>query len=323
MLSRMLAFILLAFSVLSVCCEAQDVLQVTAREIQQHADHKSFPVYPAIAKAAGVQGTVVFDLQIGKSGKIESMKVVSGPPMLQQAAIDCVKQWTFHPFMKAGAAVAARGQYSLIFTLASDSAATNGQTPPSSTDQGSRTKAPQVITVPVKSWTQVQGVDTATEQQFNDADGACKDGVLSHQFNDATVSSCKRAAEFADGFPMENNYITKRSTFVHAATAYGDLGDFQNALIWANKAVAVVELGHDGDSGSEAAYSTRGEVEGLSGDLTAADRDLTKGEELARKALPNRTATLVRDLRFHAQVLQKLNRGDEAQKKLDEAAKYE
>ena len=41
------------------------------------------PVYPAIAKAARVQGTVVLEAVISKAGRIESLHVVSGPAMLR------------------------------------------------------------------------------------------------------------------------------------------------------------------------------------------------------------------------------------------------
>jgi len=49
---------------------AQSALEVDAKAIQQHIDHKAFPVYPPIAKAAQVEGTVVFDLRIGTSAKL-------------------------------------------------------------------------------------------------------------------------------------------------------------------------------------------------------------------------------------------------------------
>jgi len=88
-------------------------------------------------------------------------------------------------------------------------------------------------------------------------DSACKNGILSKQFNDDTVSKCLRAAVLADELPTNANYIGKRSAFVYAATAYADVGDFKGALLWAAKAVEIVKLGHDGNSGSSAAYSTR------------------------------------------------------------------
>jgi TonB family protein len=111
------AFFVLALPALVTCIFAQDVLQVDANTIQHHVDHRVSAVYPPIAYAAHVQGTVVLDLRIGTSGKIESMDVASRPPLLRQAAIDCVKQWTFHPFEKDGAPVIATGQISIIFVL--------------------------------------------------------------------------------------------------------------------------------------------------------------------------------------------------------------
>jgi TonB family protein len=298
---------------------AQQAIQVTAKMIQEHADHRVFPVYPSNAKAAHVQGTVVLDLRIGTSGKIESIKVVSGPPMLQQAAIDCMKQWTFHPFDKDGVPVTATGQYNIIFTLGGQSNTTVGQGPPSSGPV-------KTVTVRVLSDNAATGSDEELNNKFDEADDACKNGILSQQFNDATVATCKNAAELAEKLQMDGNYVAKRSAFVYAATAYGDVRDFKDALPWADKAVAAVKLGHDDDSGSSAAYSIRGEVEGFLGDLAAADSDLTSAEDFDRKAIAangNRFEhRLAQNLQFHAKVLQALGRPDEAQKKLDEAAKY-
>jgi hypothetical protein len=47
---------------------------------------KTQPIYPPIAKAARVQGTVVLQATISKTGTIENLHVISGPAMLQQAA---------------------------------------------------------------------------------------------------------------------------------------------------------------------------------------------------------------------------------------------
>ena len=56
------------------------------------------PVYPPMAKTARVQGTVVLHAIISKTGSIENLQVVSGHPMLQQAAIDAVRQWKYKPY---------------------------------------------------------------------------------------------------------------------------------------------------------------------------------------------------------------------------------
>ena len=61
--------------------------------------HKTQPVYPAIAKSARVQGTVVLNATITSTGKVTNVRVVSGPPMLRQPAIDAVKTWVYRPYL--------------------------------------------------------------------------------------------------------------------------------------------------------------------------------------------------------------------------------
>ena len=60
------------------------------------------PVYPPLARAARVQGTVVLTIVIGKDGAFETLELVSGHPMLVPAAIDAVKQWRYRPYQLNG-----------------------------------------------------------------------------------------------------------------------------------------------------------------------------------------------------------------------------
>jgi protein TonB len=60
------------------------------------------PVYPVIAKAAGVQGTVVVEAVISRTGTIESLHVVSGPAMLQNAAMEAIREARYQPFRLNG-----------------------------------------------------------------------------------------------------------------------------------------------------------------------------------------------------------------------------
>jgi protein TonB len=53
--------------------------------------------YPTIARQAGVEGTVTLRVLIDKDGDVRDAIYVSGPEMLKDAAIDCVKQWKFRP----------------------------------------------------------------------------------------------------------------------------------------------------------------------------------------------------------------------------------
>jgi TonB family protein len=60
------------------------------------------PVYPPIAKAAQVSGDVVISLQVQTDGHVSGLRALSGPAMLQQAAIDAVKKWIYKPFDQNG-----------------------------------------------------------------------------------------------------------------------------------------------------------------------------------------------------------------------------
>jgi TonB family protein len=279
---------------------AQEVLTVDSQTLAQHVDRRVAPTYSPIAKAARIQGTVVFEVRVGMTGKVESSKVVSGPAMLQQAAIDSLKQWTFHPFEKDGAPVPATGTVAIVFDLGKD-----GPTP---------------------------NEEKIASRYFPLSD-QCRKAVAARTDYPEAAAICKSAADTADEFPADRRFIEKRSAFVWAAYALMYGKDLNAALQYAGKAVDVVKLGHDDNSGSNAAYGVRGMIEGNLGDLAAADQDLTVAEDYERKGIAwadqekfehgdSYKRALAQDLRFHAQVLQGLNRSDEAQKKLDEAAKY-
>jgi TonB family protein len=60
------------------------------------------PVYPAIAKAAHVQGEVVLHAIISKEGMIENLTAVSGPPMLVPSALEAVAKWRYKPYLLNG-----------------------------------------------------------------------------------------------------------------------------------------------------------------------------------------------------------------------------
>lgn len=61
--------------------------------------HKVQPIYPPIAKQAGVRGTVELRAIISKTGTIENLVVVGGHPMLVKSAIDAVRQWRYRPYL--------------------------------------------------------------------------------------------------------------------------------------------------------------------------------------------------------------------------------
>jgi TonB family protein len=88
--------------------------EVTARKkMLEHPE----PLYPPIAKAARVQGTVEIAVVINPAGKVSSEKVLTGPAMLQQAALDAVHKWTFTPFLLNGAPVTVSAVFAIPFQI--------------------------------------------------------------------------------------------------------------------------------------------------------------------------------------------------------------
>jgi protein TonB len=78
---------------------------------------KTAPQYPVIAREARIQGTVVLQATIGTGGEIENLRVISGPPMLQQAALDAVRSWRYKPFYLNGQPVAVETTVNVVFSL--------------------------------------------------------------------------------------------------------------------------------------------------------------------------------------------------------------
>jgi protein TonB len=75
------------------------------------------PKYPAMAQQARIQGTVVLQAVIGKDGTVQNLHVISGPPMLIQAAMDAVRQWRYKPYHVNGEPVEADTQINVNFKL--------------------------------------------------------------------------------------------------------------------------------------------------------------------------------------------------------------
>ena len=67
--------------------------------------YKKDPEYPKLARQTGARGIVKLTATVGKDGRVKTVKVVSGHPMLQAAAIDAVKQWIYKPTLLNGQAV--------------------------------------------------------------------------------------------------------------------------------------------------------------------------------------------------------------------------
>jgi TonB family protein len=79
------------------------VLQGVLATLQPHGGRtkepqilsSSAPIYPAMAKQARIEGQVTIDAVIDTTGRLTNMTVVSGAPLLQQAALDSLRTWKY------------------------------------------------------------------------------------------------------------------------------------------------------------------------------------------------------------------------------------
>src|SRR5262249_14032364 len=63
------------------------------------------PVYPPVARQARVEGVVILEATISTSGHVTDVKVLRGIPLLDNAALEAVRQWTYSPTLLNGVPV--------------------------------------------------------------------------------------------------------------------------------------------------------------------------------------------------------------------------
>lgn len=287
----------LLFLTLTVCgLRAQEPVAVDESQLRQLALEHTEPVYPAIAKAAQVSGDVVLQVEIGTDGKVSKTVILSGPPMLKQAAVDAVAKWTFKPYERDGQVMPVTATVTVKFRLAEP----------------------------------VDENDRAIAKEYFPLFQRCSQMVTQRSDVAETARVCREAAQQADMFRADTRFIERRSAYVFSAAALIANKEMKPALAYADKAVAVVAQGHDDGSGSSAAYGVRAQAKALTGDLPGADKDLDQAEEFERAALRGLagrelsgayTQNLRALLEFHARVLTAMGRKDQATAKRDLAEK--
>jgi len=75
------------------------------------------PQYPEIARAAHVEGTIIMEAVLDTSGRVTQIRILRSVPMLDQAAVDAVRQWRYTPSLYGGHPVSVLMTITVRFTL--------------------------------------------------------------------------------------------------------------------------------------------------------------------------------------------------------------
>lgn len=92
-------------------------INVSGGVLQGSAIRKPAPAYPPIAKAARASGAVQVQVTISEDGRVIEAQVVSGHPLLRDAAVQAARQWVFKPTELSGVPVKVQGILTFNFTL--------------------------------------------------------------------------------------------------------------------------------------------------------------------------------------------------------------
>ncbi len=75
------------------------------------------PVYPPLARQTRIQGVVKLHAIVATDGSVKQLEVISGHPLLLQAALDAVRQWKYEPMLVQGQAVEVDTTIDVFFAL--------------------------------------------------------------------------------------------------------------------------------------------------------------------------------------------------------------
>jgi len=81
--------------------------------------HRVAPEYPPLAALTRVQGTIILEAMVGEDGRVQTVTLLRGQPILQEAAIEAVKQWRYQPLLLNGEPTPFVLTVTLLFNLVS------------------------------------------------------------------------------------------------------------------------------------------------------------------------------------------------------------
>lgn len=268
---------------------AEDLPKISSEEAMKHVI-KSIPAkYPIMAATANIQGKVMVEATISPEGKVSHVRVISGHPMLAQAALDAVRQWTFQPFLLNGRPLAVQATVPVLFHL---------------------------------------GTEADLEEKYQKQLAVCADHIRAERYNDAGVS-CNEALESAKRIPYDfqkiegYKYAARAAYYLNRYDEAVQLFQERLRLAAANVPAGDEEL-YQSHYELAGAWFKAGKPDQADGELTATEQQLSlvqeylnrHGSEFKPEALAREQSDLNAKLRdtfqHHAKVLRELGRNSEA-----------
>lgn len=89
-------------------------------------DHKTMPIYPDEAMKKGIQGEVIFKIDVDETGKITTSLPLEGDPLLVAASKEALQTFHFRPYLLNGTPTKVESQLGFHFSVAKTADAVNG-----------------------------------------------------------------------------------------------------------------------------------------------------------------------------------------------------
>lgn len=129
-MGTMIALLVCCTFVVSAVMSAQTSIparvQVSNEIMLGRVEHKTMPVYPDEAMKKGIQGDVVFKIDVDETGKITGSVPVSGDPLLTAASKEALRTFSFHPYLVDGTPTAVETQLGFHFAVQKTADGANG-----------------------------------------------------------------------------------------------------------------------------------------------------------------------------------------------------
>jgi TonB family protein len=95
--------------------DSAEAFRFPSEQLYAKAKDRPIPPYPPIAKDANVQGTVVVEVLVSKTGDVICARALSGHPLLRDSAVATALKWKFEPLESLGSPVKAVGSIAVNF----------------------------------------------------------------------------------------------------------------------------------------------------------------------------------------------------------------